>query len=80
MMAFEPKKRLCEAEKNRAIFHGWAELEKPVYEDDKVVGRYKNTMAVLEYDNGQVDFVRPNRIRFLDTGKVFKELEQEDIQ
>ena len=63
--------RPCVVNHSHALFHGWAEVEKPNIEDGKQVGRWKNTLAVIEYQNGLVEMVTPGKMRFLDGVEVF---------
>lgn len=63
--------RPCIVNGSRAVFHGWAELEKPNIEDGEQVGRWKHTVALIEYQNGAVEMVTPGKMRFLDGAEVF---------
>ena len=57
----------------RALFHGWAELEKPVIiNDGEDVASYKAVNAIVEFEDGRVKSVLPDAIRFLDTLEVFE--------
>lgn len=63
--------RPCIVNGSRALFHGWAELEKPNIEGGEQVGRWKHTVALIEYQNGAVEMVTPGKMRFLDGAEVF---------
>ena len=63
--------RPCVVNGGQALFHCWAEVEKPNIEDGKQVGRWKNVVAVIEFRSGEVKAVRPNEVRFLDGDKQF---------
>ena len=87
MMTYSAERRPCMVKRDSAngtvvwekhIFHGWVDAEKPIYEDGRVAGFYRNSAAVVEGADGQVRFVKPTLIRFLDSGQAFKEFEWED--
>ena len=63
--------RPCVVNGSRALFHGWAEVEKPNIENGKQVGEWKNTVAVIEYQNGDVQPVNIACVRFLDGAEIF---------
>ncbi len=46
-------------EVHKALFHMW-------HED--AMGNYKNLFAVVEYEDGNIHFVRPGEITFTDRG------------
>jgi hypothetical protein len=71
MVVYNDELRPCVVNGSRALFHGWAEMEKPNIEDGKQVGRWKNVVAVIEFRSGEVKAVRPNEVRFLDSDKQF---------
>lgn len=71
MIDYTDDLRPCVVNRSRALFHGWAEIEKPNIEDGKQVGRWKNIVALIEYQNGSVEPVSPSRVRFLDGAEVF---------
>lgn len=71
MMANNDELRPCVVNGSRALFHGWAEVEKPNIEGGKQVGRWKNTVAVIEYLNGDVQPVNITCVRFLDGDRMF---------
>ena len=73
MMAYTEEPRPCVVDGSRALFHGWAELEKPNIEDGKQVGRWKNVVAVIEYQNGSVEPVAMNKVRFMDGAAMFSQ-------
>lgn len=70
-MGYTDEPRPCVVNGSRALFHGWAEIEKPNIEDGKQVGRWKNTVALIECQNGSVEPVTPGKVRFLDGAEVF---------
>ena len=77
MVCFE-EIRPCVVNGARALFHGWAEMEKPNIEGGKQVGCWKQTVALIEYQNGSVEPVAPGgsraapgKVRFLDGADVF---------
>ncbi len=70
-MGYTDEPRTCIVDGAQALFHGWAEVEKPNIEDGKQVGRWKNVIAVIEFRSGEVKAVRPNEVRFLDSDKQF---------
>lgn len=78
MMAYTDAPRPCVVNRSRALFHGWAEIEKPNIEDGKQVGRWKNTVALIEYQNGSVEPISPSKVRFLDGAKVFSQYDWGD--
>lgn len=78
MMALTDDLRPCVVNGSRALFHGWAELEKPNIEDGKQVGRWKNTVAMIEYQNGAVEPVNPCKVRFLDGAEMFSKYDWSD--
>ena len=73
MMAYTCDLRPCMVREKRAMFHGWAELEKPVIENNIVVGCIRAVNAVVELEDGSVKCVRPEGIRFLDTAEKMSE-------
>lgn len=70
-MGYTDEPRPCVVNRSRALFHGWAELEKPNIEDGRQVGKWKQPVALVEYQNGNVEPVSPNKVRFLDGAEVF---------
>lgn len=50
----ETKSRPCEVEGSKALFHGW------------VVDENARFLALVEYIDGTVDRVRPERVKFTD--------------
>lgn len=70
-MGYTDEPRPCVVNGSRALFHGWAEMEKPNIEDGKQVGCWKQTVALIEYQNGSVEPVAPGKVRFLDGGEMF---------
>lgn len=74
-MGYTDEPRPCVAYGSRALFHGWADLEKPNIEDGKQVGCWKQTVAIIEYLGGTVRMVSPCRVRFLDGEEKFSKYE-----
>jgi len=70
-MGYIDEPRPCIVDGAQALFHGWADVEKPYIEDGKQVGRWKNVAAVIEFRSGEVKAVRPNDVRFLDGEEIF---------
>ena len=70
-MGYTDEPRPCVVNGSRALFHGWAEMEKPNIEDGKQVGCWKQTVALIEYQNSSVEPVTPGKVRFLDGGEMF---------
>jgi len=70
-MAYTNEPRPCVVDGCRALFHGWAELEKPNIENGRQVGRWKNVVAVAEMEDGTIKMVTPEKIRFSDSDKMF---------
>ena len=65
-MGYIDEPRPCIVDGAQALFHGWADVEKPYIEDGKQVGRWKNVAAVIEFRSGEVKIVKPTDVRFLD--------------
>jgi len=70
-MGYTDDPRPCMVNGSRALFHGWAEMEKPNIEGGKQVGCWKPPIALIEYQSGAVEPVSPGRVRFLDGAEVF---------
>lgn len=77
-MGYTDEPRPCMVNGSRALFHGWAELEKPNIECGKQVGKWKQTVALVEYQNGTVEPVTPGKVRFLDGAEVFSRFDWGD--
>ena len=64
--------RPCFYEGERAIFHCWAERREMVMESPLVGGHPAGiiaaTFAIIEFEDGRVSEIRPNKIRFADGG------------
>ena len=73
MMAYSGEIRPCLVEGERALFHGWVDIEKPLMEDGKVLCCYKGANGVVEMENGAVRCVTPSAICFIDTAQVMTE-------
>ena len=61
-MGYTDEPRPCVVNGSRALFHGWAEMEKPNIEDGKQVGCWKQPVALVDggevfarYDWGEAD-------------------------
>ena len=70
-MGYADEPRQCLADGEPALFHLWAEVERPNIEDGRQVGRWKNIAAVVELRSGEVRLVRPAGVRFLDGLELF---------
>lgn len=70
-MGYTDDPRPCVVNGSRALFHGWAEMEKPNIEGGKQVGCWKQPIALIEYQSGAVEPVSPGRVRFLDGARMF---------
>ena len=68
--------------RTRAVFHGWAEMERPLRKDElgfgSPAGNLKCVNALVEYLGGDVEAVSPKKIRFLDSKSLFSEFDWED--
>lgn len=66
----------------RAVFHRWAEIERPIRKDELgfgvPAGTIKCVNALVEYLSGDVEAVNPKKIRFLDSKSVFSGFDWED--
>ena len=63
--------RPCVVNGSRALFHGWAELQKPIIEDGRQIGWWKSVAAIIEYQNGDVQPVSIAGVHFLDGAEKF---------
>lgn len=70
-MGYIEEPRPCIVDDAQALFHGWADVEKPNIEDGKQVGRWKQVVAIIEFRNGHVKAVNPTVVRFLDGAEMF---------
>lgn len=70
-MGYIDEPRPCIVDGAQALFHGWADVEKPYIEGGKHVGRWKNVAAVIEFRSGEVKIIKPTDVRFLDGCEVF---------
>lgn len=62
--------RPCYADGKKAFFHKFVEHSR-IVEPSPMIGGHnggviKYTLAIVEYENGNVDFVDPCKIRFVD--------------
>lgn len=66
----------------KAVFHGWAEYERPIRKDElgdgSPAGNVKGVNALVEYLSGDVEAISPKKIRFLDSKSVFEEFNWKD--
>ena len=66
----EVKAELPGMEEKRAHFHCWGRFEKPICPSPMIGGepggQFSSPAAVVEYENGQVDVVFAEHIRFTD--------------
>lgn len=62
--------RPCLVKGAKALFHKWVDYQKPVPGGitpiDPPPGQIKCTFGLVEYENGQVEEVSPNKIEFCD--------------
>lgn len=70
MITITHELRPCVINGSRALFHSWAELEKPIMDNDKIVGSLKAVNAIVELSDGTVKCVSPSSIRFSDTAGI----------
>lgn len=63
--------RTCRVNGSRALFHCWADIEKPNIEGGEQVGCWKQPVALIEYQNGTVEMVSPSKVCFTDGAAVF---------
>lgn len=62
--------RPCYVKDKKALFHRWEEKSEIVVPSPMVGGHgggvVKGTLAIVEYEDGTIDEVRPQQIRFAD--------------
>lgn len=80
MMAYTGDVRPCLVRGEAALFHGWAEIEKPIMDDGKVIGNLKVVNGVVEAGTGHVRCVKPSDIQFLDSREKFADFDWSDGQ
>lgn len=73
VMGYTEEPRPCIVDGAQALFHGWADIEKPNIEGGRQVGRWKTVSAVIEFRSGEVKIVKPTDVRFLDGYEVFSQ-------
>lgn len=56
----------CKSNERKALFHKWVEYENRISLTDQ-----KCTYGLIEYENGEVALVEPEKIRFLDSAGLF---------
>jgi len=74
-MGYIDEPRPCIVDGAQALFHGWADVEKPYIEDGKQIGRWENVAAVIEFRSGEVKIIKPTDVRFLDSEEKFSKYE-----
>ena len=69
-----PKYRPCIVKGKKALFHGWAEVSKVIPPSPMIGGHGGGVVAdvfgIVEYDDGSVECLHPEYIRFSD--KLFQ--------
>lgn len=78
-MGYNDEPRPCIVDGAQALFHGWADVEKPVIEHGRQVGRWKNVTAVIEFKSGEVKAVRPGDVQFLDGAERFGQYDWSEL-
>ncbi len=62
--------RLCTVGGRRAVFHKWVEVSEVIppslFVDGPPGGTISDTLALVEFEDGSVSKVRPERVIFLD--------------
>ena len=73
--------RLCIVKGKKALFHCWEQVSEvipPSPMNDKYQGgTIRYTAAIVEYEDGGVERVNPDKIVFQDTKKLMKKAEME---
>ena len=73
--------RACMAEGKKALFHCWQQiadvLEPSPMRNGHQGGTIRYTVGIVEYENGRVEEVAPNKIVFLDTQKLMQRFDKE---
>lgn len=69
-MGTEGELRPCIVNKKKALFHMWSSKTR-IVEPSMMIGGHKGgvlkfTVGIIEYENGKVDEVFPNQVKFLD--------------
>ena len=83
---FEMPTRPCWVDGRRAIFHRWTDSARPVkprgMEEDEAADRYQlhSVHALVEYEDGTVERVWPNAVRFADSEVYFLDYDWEDME
>jgi hypothetical protein len=78
--------RPCWVDGRRAIFHRWTDSARPVkprgMEEDEAADRYQlhSVHALVEYEDGTVERVWPNTVRFADSRELFDGLAWEEME
>lgn len=73
--------RRCEVDGQTALFHRWNEYSRPVEPSPMIGGapggQVSYTLGLIEREDGTVDEVVPQKIRFLDTVAKMEEASEE---
>lgn len=83
---FKHHTRPCWVDGRRAIFHRWTDSARPVkprgMEEDEAADRYQlhSVHALVEYEDGTVERVWPNTVRFADSRELFDGLAWEQME
>ena len=74
--------RPCEARGQRALFHHFAMVEQPAGRDGSraQTASFKAPVAIVEMEDGQVELVRADLIRFTDSDELFNKVFGKDGQ
>ena len=62
-----PERRPCWVHKKKGLFHTWAE-------------RNGRTYAIVEWENGHVDFVTPTKVQFADDNFDLRAWEEPNVR
>lgn len=77
MLEITESLRRCEVDGKAALFHRWCDISEIVPPSVMVGGHgggvVQDTFGIVEYENGKIERVRPERITFTD--KMFEKLE-----
>jgi hypothetical protein len=83
---FKQHTRPCWVDGRRAIFHRWTDSARPVkprgMEEDETADRFQihSVHALVEYEDGTVERVWPNTVRFADSKELFDGLAWEQME
>lgn len=87
---FQPERRICmvrcfepERKERRAFFHLFMTRAYPIepspLRGGHPGGQYSNAHAIVEYEDGTVDTVDPESVRFLDTEGLMKQYSWNEV-